>query len=275
MSAFGVLHLFFLHFPIALVVLAAWFEFRARRENPDEPAATTAPILKIAAIAALLAAATGWLRAEAFSPETAGLDRHRWLGVAAAVLTLGSALLYRNNPRDDRLAGARVSLLLATGLVLASGHFGAELTHGRELYTRALDQLFGTSPSAEEAARRQAWAARALSEWRAPEGTIGYTETIQPILVGHCLQCHGPERVRGGLRLDTRRRALLGGDAGTVLIAGDRERSSLWFRCAEDTAEEPRMPKDADALPDAMLETLGRWIDAGAEWPEPEPTPWR
>ena len=118
MSAFGVLHLFFLHFPIALVVLAAWFEFRARRENPDEPAATTAPILKIAAIAALLAAATGWLRAEAFSPETAGLDRHRWLGFAAAVLTLGSALLYRNNPRDDRLAGARVSLLLATGLAI-------------------------------------------------------------------------------------------------------------------------------------------------------------
>ena len=274
MSAFGVLHLFFLHFPIALVLLAAWFEFRARKENPDEPAATTAPILQIAAVITVLAVGTGWLRAEAFSPETAGLDRHRWLGVAAGVLTVAAALLYRTNPREDRLAGARVSLILATGLVLAAGHFGAELTHGRDLYTRALDQLFGGSDGVDEAARRQAWAENALADWSAPEGTIGYA-SVQPILVGRCLQCHGPERVRGNLRLDTKRRAILGGDSGTVLIPGDRERSSLWFRCANETDDAPRMPKDDEPLSDAMLEALGRWIDSGADWPEPEPTPWR
>jgi hypothetical protein len=42
-----------------------------------------------------------------------------------------------------------------------------------------------------------------------------------------------------------------------------------------DTPEHPRMPEDASALAEEWTVTLARWIDEGARWPVPEPTPWQ
>ena len=41
-----------------------------------------------------------------------------------------------------------------------------------------------------------------------------FKQYIQPILETRCVSCHGPERQKGGLHLDTLEGALKGGDTG-------------------------------------------------------------
>ena len=49
-----------------------------------------------------------------------------------------------------------------------------------------------------------------------------FARDIQPLLVNHCLKCHGPEKQKGGLRLDIKASALKGGDDGKVILPGKR-----------------------------------------------------
>ena len=43
---------------------------------------------------------------------------------------------------------------------------------------------------------------------------ISYSDEIQPLLDENCIKCHGPEKRKGGLRLDHKANAFEGGDSG-------------------------------------------------------------
>ena len=43
---------------------------------------------------------------------------------------------------------------------------------------------------------------------------------IRPVLVEHCIECHGPQKQESGLRLDTREALFKGGDGGAAVVAG-------------------------------------------------------
>src|SRR5947199_3301862 len=54
----------------------------------------------------------------------------------------------------------------------------------------------------------------------AEEKKVDFAKEIQPILSENCIKCHGPEKQKGKLRLDSREAALKGGTDGEVLIPG-------------------------------------------------------
>ena len=56
---------------------------------------------------------------------------------------------------------------------------------------------------------------------------VDFALEIKPILESTCLSCHGPEKPKGDLRLDTRANALKGGDGGASLGPGQPQKSSL------------------------------------------------
>ena len=59
---------------------------------------------------------------------------------------------------------------------------------------------------------------------------LAFFETkIRPVLVRECYGCHSSKagNVRGGLRLDTKERMLLGGATGPAVVPGDLEESWL------------------------------------------------
>jgi mono/diheme cytochrome c family protein len=45
-----------------------------------------------------------------------------------------------------------------------------------------------------------------------------FERSVRPMLATHCFECHGPQKQRGGLRLDSRTALLAGGDTGPALI---------------------------------------------------------
>ena len=99
-----------------------------------------------------------------------------------------------------------------------------------------------------------------------PAVVADFDKEVRPILTKHCLSCHGPDKQRGGLRLDRPADALTGGDSGAAIVPGKPRQSPLLKRVASaDPAE--RMPPKGERLSAAELATLTSWIQQGAKWP--------
>jgi len=94
-----------------------------------------------------------------------------------------------------------------------------------------------------------------------------FVSQVQPLLVQNCLKCHSGDAPKGGLRLDSRAAAILGGDSSSkVLVPGKASQSDLIKRVRSGDDDEKMPPKGA-RLPAAQIAILEAWINAGAEWP--------
>jgi formylglycine-generating enzyme required for sulfatase activity len=96
---------------------------------------------------------------------------------------------------------------------------------------------------------------------------INFTQDIQPLLESACLGCHGPEKHKGNLRLDTKAGALQGGDKGASLVPGKPEQSPLYTATILPPGHDDVMPPK-EPLSKAQTELLRQWIEQGASWPD-------
>lgn len=96
--------------------------------------------------------------------------------------------------------------------------------------------------------------------------SVDFARDVSPIVQSRCFSCHGPDKQRGGLRLDRKAEALEGGDSGKVILAKDSAKSLLWQRVTSKDKSK-RMPPTGEPLTDKQLATLKAWIDGGAHWP--------
>ena len=56
-----------------------------------------------------------------------------------------------------------------------------------------------------------------------PAGAEFFEKKVRPVLSANCLACHGPEKQKAGLRLDSRAVMLTGGDSGPAIVPGHPE----------------------------------------------------
>jgi mono/diheme cytochrome c family protein len=91
-----------------------------------------------------------------------------------------------------------------------------------------------------------------------------FEKNIRPLLAESCFKCHGPDKQKGGLRLDSRADLLKGGDSGPAIVPG-KPAESLLLK-AVSYQQELRMPPK-EKLDQAQLALLARWITDGAPWP--------
>jgi mono/diheme cytochrome c family protein len=96
---------------------------------------------------------------------------------------------------------------------------------------------------------------------------VDFAKQIRPILNTHCVECHGPEKHKAGLRLDVKALAMKGGDDGPILVAGKSGDSPMVQRIVSDDPEK-RMPPKGDRLTVGQVAVIRRWIDGGAVWEE-------
>ena len=68
-----------------------------------------------------------------------------------------------------------------------------------------------------------------------PDGTALFEKKVRPVLVEKCVACHGAEKQKGGLRVDSRRRSSLAGDAARRSCRASRKRA-CWFELWRTTA---------------------------------------
>jgi ankyrin repeat protein len=94
---------------------------------------------------------------------------------------------------------------------------------------------------------------------------IDFVRDVQPIFAKYCYDCHGPEKQMNGFRLDRRADARRGGTG--VVIAGTATSSRLYLRLIGSNYGR-QMPVEGDRPRPEEIDTIRRWIDQGAEWPD-------
>ena len=100
------------------------------------------------------------------------------------------------------------------------------------------------------------------------EDKVDFAKQIQPILRQNCVKCHGPEKQKGKLRLDSKEAALKGGKDGVVIVAGDADKSELYRRITLPKGHDDIMPNEGDPLSKEQTDLVRAWISQGADWPE-------
>ena len=102
-----------------------------------------------------------------------------------------------------------------------------------------------------------------------PQAAAFFENKIRPVLVTKCLECHGADKQKGGLRLDSREAALEGGDSGAVLVPQEPMKSLLMDVISYRS--DIKMPPKSK-LSEAEIADLTTWVKLGAPWPNSKPT---
>ncbi len=250
----GSLHLVLLHLPIGFVVAAGLLELSRWRRPTADGAIYQRRLLAVNAVACLLTVGAGLVLASTGKYPAETLEWHRWAGLVCAGLAVAAWLAQARG----RVVAARVALAALLAATVVTGHLGATLTHGPEV---ANFRVSARSGEAVKPVQSPAIASRTVS-------SNVFEKEILPILDRSCIECHGPDKMKGRLRLDSRAAALAGGRSGRPAIApGKLEASELLRRVRLPRDDDEAMPPgDEPGLSVAEIAALDEWIAAGAVW---------
>jgi mono/diheme cytochrome c family protein len=92
-----------------------------------------------------------------------------------------------------------------------------------------------------------------------------FEKQVAVVLIKHCLSCHNPGELKGGLDLTRLQGLQAGGETGPIIVPGKPEESPLIKRVASGTMPPKKMGKPLDP---AEVATLRSWVQAGAPWPQ-------
>ena len=139
---------------------------------------------------------------------------------------------------------------VTTAVLLITGHAGGVITHGDPL-DRAPWRIF---------------AERANQELKSVDGVASgriFDSLVVPILEDKCMACHGVERAKGKLKMNTYAALLKGGSKGACLLPGDSAGSLMIQRInlpLDDTKRMPPADKEQLSLDEAAF--LDWWVSA-------------
>ncbi len=89
---------------------------------------------------------------------------------------------------------------------------------------------------------------------------VSYYKQVVPIFKRSCNGCHHPGKLKGELDLSSYPGLQKGGKHGAIVKAGEPAKSPLW---EEISGDDPSMPKDGEALSQAEVALIERWIAEG------------
>jgi mono/diheme cytochrome c family protein len=94
---------------------------------------------------------------------------------------------------------------------------------------------------------------------------VAFAKDVLPILQKSCVGCHGPEKSKGRIRLDSLEGALKGGEHGKIVLIGDSARSKIVQAVAGQTDELMPPKGKGDPLTPEQIGLIRAWIDQGAK----------
>ena len=95
---------------------------------------------------------------------------------------------------------------------------------------------------------------------------ITFDKDITPIFEKSCFKCHGPEKKKGDLRVDSLEATLKGGENGPNVVKGNSAKSTLVHSIARLTEDEAMPPEGkGEPLTKEQIGLVRAWIDQGAK----------
>src|SRR5438552_6297821 len=262
----GRFHPLVVHFPIGLVLLVAALECAGFFRNGKHLQASASFLLPLPAFPALTAVFLGWLLARSGGYEGRLVTRHMWGGVS-----LAAALLLCCAVRESNAKLYGTALFATVCLMAWTSDQGGKLTHGEGFLTEFmpanLRAVLGVpAPENKHTPTTNEVGIAAVSA-SAP-GKVSVTffaSRVAPIFQDKCVQCHGAQKKKGKLRLDTFENVMRGGKDGVIVKPGDPSGSEVFRRITLPRDNKDAMPAEGKPGPtEAEIKIIEMWIALGA-----------
>ena len=210
-------------FPVALLLFTALLEFGTIK-NFNSTLRPGIKILLIAGIISSLISAIFGILLSGSAEYGKNLILHQWLGISTAfsgilVWFLHQRILIKN--QTQYIKTYRFTLFITALGVIIAGHLGASLTHGD-------DYLSSTLPWSDNYENTETISFDINSNnpdqdtlTKAQEKELNLK--VRAIFAHNCYKCHGDEKVKGELRLDSKDFVFKGGENGEVIVPGKTE----------------------------------------------------
>jgi uncharacterized membrane protein len=240
----GRFHPLVVHLPIGLLLLVPVLEIAGARQPALREAAGF--VLGLGFIGCLSAVTLGYLLAYGSGDAGPGVTRHMWGGIT---LTIGVLVCLLARPWWTSGSVPRVYPVLLTCVLLVlswAADQGGSLTHGKNYLTKYMP------------APMKRFLVLGNVQAKTVPGSF-YAKHIDPIFDANCVTCHGEEKVKGGLRLDSYASLMEGGKDGPVIVAGKPDQSLLLKRVTLPPDHKHFMP--AEGKPPLKPEEIA-WIRA-------------
>lgn len=240
----GRFHPLLVHLPIGILLFAVLLEGMKRWKKDGALDTAIGLALPAGALFAAASVLTGLLLSGEGGYDETLLARHKWLGIAMA----GCAILlyFAHSGRFNVLSRWYTPLLvLASGLLVLTGHYGGNLTHGADyLFSRPDDGAIVIADI---------------------ETANAFETVITPILEEKCNGCHNPSKAKGELVMTTRDGLLAGGKNGPVFNPDQPQESEFLKRIHLPEPEKKHMPpKGKKQLSEEEVRLLEWWVKNGA-----------
>lgn len=276
----GRLHPVVLHLPIGMFTLLLILEF-GKLFRKNKGSSTLVPLFFTAA-SSVVAVIFGFLLHHGRPGEYDAdlVESHQWWGIGFAGATVAALIL---KSWIEVAGGAGnwtylLTLLSVGGVMTVASHDGGSLTHGKTFLTdeapnevrRVLNLIPGNEPlplleEDDDSESLDGTESESEIEIIPFNEQVVYEQIIHPIFVQKCISCHGEEKQKGRLRMDSYEALVEGGKEGSALTPGDADDSNLVFRIHLPEDDDEHMPPEGKPQIEAHeLVLLEWWINNGA-----------
>lgn len=252
----GRFHVLVLHVPIGIIIAIVVLEALARREKYRHLEAASPFLWGAAAVTAVVTVVLGYFHYAEGSFGSASGVQHRTFGTALGVLIALVAVLRLSKFAANYAPVYFPASLLALLLVLITGHYGGNLTHGStylvEYAPQPVRSIVGLGP------RRPPITDLAMAD--------PFLDIVGPILRQRCTDCHGTDTTEADLDMTTHAALMRGGETGGTISAGNPQFSELMNRITLPPEDEAFMPAEGNTpLTPEQVQIIEWWIQTGAQ----------
>ena len=259
----GRFHPLVVHLPIALVLLVAALECAGFFRNGKHLQASASFVLTLAAVTALMAVFLGWLLARSGGYEGRLVTRHMWGGVS-----LAAALILCCAVRESNVKLYGTALFATVCLMAWTSDQGGKLTHGEGFLTEFMPAKLRAVLGVPPPEKKHTPTSNAVGISPVSAGMVSVTffaSRVAPIFQDKCVQCHGAQKKKGKLRLDTFENVMRGGKDGVIVKPGDPSGSEVFRRITLPRDDKDAMPAEGKPGPtEAEIKVIELWIALGA-----------
>ena len=249
----GSLHPLIVHLPIGIVLLTIAIDVFMRNKNNSVQRVITMGWF-FSFFSGLLAALFGWFLGDNGYYLESQINIHKWSGIAFVSICFIIWLLRYTNFRFSKSFNRSVNLTSII-LLMITGHFGGEMTHGQ-------NYLFENLPYIQKKI-----SVTSLSETKRSnnDSLFVYEDLIHPVMEEKCIACHNQNLASGGLNMSSIESMIKGGNSGAGIQNGNPFKSLIYKRVSFPHDHPKFMPPTGVPLSYDQIATLEWWIDNGAE----------
>ncbi len=265
----GRLHPLVVHFPVGFLLLAAILEFITLKKFRSALRPGINLLVAAGAVSAAFSVVFGWFLSGDGDYGADLLNIHKWTGIATACLGGASLfLLYQILRKNQvKLIKSYRGVLFVSALgVSVAGHFGASLTHGKDYLSSALP--WSPDYEAPKAGNFNMAALKKDTGKLTKQQEAELNVQVRAIFAHNCYKCHGSEKVKGELRLDSKAMVFKGGEDGPIVIPGNARESEIFKRITLPADHKDVMPAKGKKLSEDDIAVINFWIQKGAPWPD-------